>query len=68
MVVRGLAPVVPVGGDVDLASHEGLYAGVGGLLVELDRPVHHAVVRKPDARHILVLRESDEVPDTARPI
>ena len=62
VVVRGAAPVVPVGRNVDLATHQGLYAGVFGLLVELDRAVHHAVVGKRDPRHPLVLRKGDEVP------
>src|SRR5829696_9658975 len=44
MIVRCAAPVVAVDRNVDFASHQGLYSGVSGLFVELDRPVHHTVV------------------------
>src|SRR5918997_674603 len=68
VVVRGAAAVVPVGGHVDLAAHDRLYAGVPGLLVELDGAVHHAVVGERDTRHVLGFGEGDEVPDAARPV
>src|SRR5215213_9995683 len=68
VVVRCAAPVVPVGRDIDLAAHQGLYASVFCLLVKLDRAIHHTVVRKREPWHPLVLRKRDEVPYTARPV
>src|ERR671917_1927668 len=68
VVVLGPAAVVPVRRYVDLAAHDGLYAGLLCLLVELDGAVHHAVIGERDAGHALILGEGDEIPDTARPI
>src|SRR5215211_5016442 len=68
MIVRGAAAIVPVGRDVDLATHQGLYAGVFGLLVELDRAVHHTVVRESEPWHPLIFGKRDEVPYTTRPV
>src|ERR671912_1363747 len=68
VVVRRAAPLIPVGRDVDLAAHQGLYASVFGLLVELDRAVHYTVVRERKPWHPLVPRKRDEVPYTARPV
>ena len=68
MVIGSLTPVVPVRRDVDLATHERLYTGGLGLLIELYRTVHHAVIRQSDGRHVLVLGERNEVPDTTRPV
>ena len=59
---------MPVGGDVDLAAQEGFYAGVGSFFVELDHPVHHAVVGERDAGHVLILGERNEVPNATRPV
>src|SRR5215217_4984086 len=68
MVVRSPAPVAPVRRYIDLAAHDGLYASLLGLLVELDGAIHHPVVSERDARHVLVLGKGDEVPDPARPV
>jgi hypothetical protein len=68
VVIRGPAPVSPVGRDVDLAAHQGLYPGLPGLLIELDRAVHHTVVGKREPRHPLVFCKGDEVPYAARPV
>src|SRR3712207_3211485 len=68
MVVRRAAAVVPVDGHVDLTTHDRLDASLLRLFVELDRAVHYAVVRERDARHVLRLRQGDEVPDPARPV
>src|SRR5918998_2009537 len=68
VVVRGPTAVVPVGGDVDLAPHERLDAGILRLLVEADGPVHDPVVRERQPRHVLLLGEGDEVLDAARAV
>src|SRR5215208_4554604 len=68
VVIRGAAPVIPVGCDVDLAPHQGFYPGLPGLLVELDRAVHYTVVGERESWHPLVFCKGDEVPYAARPV
>ena len=55
-------------GDVGLDADDRLDAGFSGLLIELDRSEHHAVVRQRERRHLQLGSTLDHARDGIRPI
>ncbi|MNK84344.1 hypothetical protein D3C87_1041910 [compost metagenome] len=54
--------------DVGLATDQGLDTRFLGLAVELDGPVHHAVIGEGERRHLVFGRTLDQFADAARAV
>ena len=66
--ISGLSALAICLRNIDFAADNGLDAGVAGSRVEVDRPVHVAMVCQGNAGHAKLARTCDETGNATHPV